>query len=211
MDRIVSDVRYAARAVFKNPRFTLVAVAALALGIGANAATFSVVSAVLLQPLPYPDASRLVRVCREFQGNPQCVTSIPKYMTWARAQAFDGITAYDFEGPGLNLSGGDRPEQIRGIHVSANYFRVFGAIPLMGRTFSAEEDRPGGPRLVVISQRLWQSRFAGDPQIVGKSIALNGDGYTVVGVLPTRFRSDPAADVYIPLQADPKGGNQRHF
>ncbi len=211
MDRIVSDVRYAARAVFKNPRFTLVAVAALALGIGANAATFSVVSAVLLQPLPYPEASRLVRVCREFQSNPQCVTSIPKYMTWARAQAFDAIAAYDFEAPGLNLSGGDRPEQIKGIHVSANYFRVFGAIPLIGRTFNAEEDRPGGPRVVVVSQRLWQSHFAGDPQIVGKSIALNGDSYTVVGVLPPRFRSDPAADVYIPLQADPNSTNQGHF
>jgi len=211
MDRIVSDVRYAARAVFKNPRFTLVAVAALALGIGANAATFSVVSAVLLQPLPYPDASRLVRVCREFQGNPQCVTSIPKYMTWARAQAFDAIAMYDFEAPALNLSGGDRPEQIKGIHVSTNYFRVFGAIPLVGRTFNAEEDRPGGPRVVVVSQRLWQSHFAGDPQIVGKSIALNGDAYVVIGVLPARFRSDPAADVYIPLQADPNSTNQGHF
>src|SRR3954466_3657177 len=211
MDRIVSDLRYAARAVFKNPRFTLVAVAALALGIGANAATFSVVSAVLLQPLPYPDASRLVRVCREFQGNPQCVTSIPKYMTWARAQAFDAIAMYDFEAPALNLSGGDRPEQIKGIHVSTNYFRVFGAIPLVGRTFNAEEDRPGGPRVVVVSQRLWQSHFAGDPQIVGKSIALNGDAYAVIGVLPARFRSDPAADVYIPLQADPNSTNQGHF
>src|SRR5262245_35821791 len=173
MDRLMSDVRYAARAVFKNPRFTLVAVAALALGIGANAATFSVVNAVLLQPLPYPDARRLVRVCREFQGNPQCITSIPKYVTWARAQAFDAIAAYDFAAPGLNLSGGDRPEQIKGIHVSANYFRVFGVTPLMGRTFNAEEDRPGGSRVVVISQRLWRSHFAGDPQIVGKSISLN--------------------------------------
>src|SRR4051794_9338987 len=155
MDRIVSDVRYAARAVFKNPRFTLVAVAALALGIGANVATFSVVNAVLLQPLPYPDAGRLVRVCREFQGNPQCMTSIPKYMTWARAQVFDATAAYDFAGPRLNLRGGDRPEQIKGIHVSAGYFRVFGATPVMGRTFNAQEDSPGGPRVVVVSQRLW--------------------------------------------------------
>src|SRR3982750_451906 len=158
MDRIVSDVRYAARAVFTNPRFTLVAVAALALGIGANAATFSVVSAVLLQPFPYPEASRLVRVCREFQSNPQCVTSIPKYMTWARAQAFDAIAAYDFEAPGLNLSGGDRPEQIKGIHVSEGYFRVFGAAPQAGRTFTAQEDAPGGPRVAVITHQLWTSR-----------------------------------------------------
>src|SRR5258705_7328175 len=99
MSRLLSDVRYAFRGVFKNPRFSLVAVGALALGIGANAAIFSVVNAVLLQPLPYPDASRLMRLCREFQGQPHCAESIPKYMAWSRAQAFDAIAAYDFAGP----------------------------------------------------------------------------------------------------------------
>ena len=137
MARLFSDLRYAVRAVFKNPRFSIVAVAALALGIGANAAIFSVVNAVLLQPLPYPDAERLVRLCREVQGQPGCAESIPKYLAWSRAQAFDAIAAYDFAGPGLNLGGGDRPEQIKGIHVSEGYFRVFGAAPEVGRTFSA--------------------------------------------------------------------------
>ena len=113
MGRLGSDCRYAVRSVFKNPRFSLVAVAALALGIGANAAIFSVVNGVLLQPLPYPDAGRLVRVCRDFKGTPQCASSIPKYMAWSRAQSFDAMAVYDFAGPGLNLSGGDRPEQVR--------------------------------------------------------------------------------------------------
>ena len=202
MTGFVSDLRYAFRAVFKNPRFSLVAVGALALGIGANAAIFSVVNAVLLQPLPYPDASRLVRLCREFQGQPQCAESIPKYTAWSRAQAFDAMAAYDFAGPGLNLSGGDRPEQIKGIHVSEGYFRVFGATAEAGRTFSAREDAPGGPRVAVIKHKLWTTRFASDAQMVGRPISLNGDAYTVIGILPARFRSEPPADVFIPLQAD---------
>jgi putative ABC transport system permease protein len=211
MTRLISDVRYACRAVFKNPRFSLVAVAALALGIGANAAIFSVVNAVLLQPLPYPESDRLVRLCRDFQGRPQCAESIPKYMTWSRAQAFDAIAAYDFEGPGLNLSGGDRPEQIKGIHVSEGYFRVFGARPEVGRTFNTREDSPGGPRVAVISRHLWASRFASDPQMIGRPISLNGDAYTVIGILPERFRSEPAADVFIPLQPDPNSTNHGHY
>jgi ABC-type antimicrobial peptide transport system permease subunit len=211
MTGFVSDLRYAFRAVFKNPRFSLVAVAALALGIGANAAIFSVVNAVLLQPLPYRDAGRLVRLCREFQGQPRCAESIPKYVAWSRAQAFDAIAAYDFAGPGLNLSGGDRPEQIKGIHVSEGYFRVFGAAPEIGRTFSIQEDTPGGPRVAVITHKLWASRFASDPQMVGRPVSLNGDAYTVIGILPPRFRSEPPADVFIPLQADPNSTNFGHY
>jgi predicted permease len=211
MTTLTSDLRYAIRVLFKNPRFSLVAIAALALGIGANAAIFSVVNGVLLQPLPYPDAGRLVRVCRDFKGDPQCAASIPKYMTWARAQSLDAIAAYDFAGPGLNLSGGDRPEQIRGIHVSADYFKVFGAATTVGRTFTAEEDRPGGPRVAVLSHQLWSTHFGKDRQIGGKPISLNGDVYTVVGVLTERFRSEPPADVYIPLQADPNSTNQGHY
>src|SRR3954449_1025755 len=169
MQGLAADLKYAFRAVFKNPRFSLVAVAALALGIGANAAIFSVVNAVLLQPLPYKNADRLVRLCREFQGRPQCAASIPKYETWSRAQAFEAIAAYDFAGPGLNLGGGDRPEQVKGIHVSEGYFRVFGTTPALGRTFSPQEDAPGGARVAVISHRLWATRFASDPQIIGRA------------------------------------------
>src|SRR5262249_44823866 len=115
----MSELRYACRAVFKNPRFTLVAVAALALGVGANTAIFSVVNAVLLQPLPYPDSGRLARLCREFPGqHPQCVVSIPKYMAWSQADVFDAVALYENEGPGMTL-GGERPEPVEAVHVSA--------------------------------------------------------------------------------------------
>jgi predicted permease len=207
---MLSELRYAFRAVFKNPRFTLVAIAALALGVGANTAIFSVVNAVLLEPLPYPDSGRLVRICRTFQGNdPACETSIPKYMAWSQADAFDAISVYEDEGPGMTL-GGEHSEPIDAVHVSAGYFRVFGATPAMGRVFSPAEDLPGGPRVAVISDHLWTSRFAGDPAVVGKPIALNGESYVVVGVLP-RFRSAVKADVFLPLQADPNTTNQGHY
>src|SRR5919206_3871985 len=133
-----SDVQYAFRNIAKKPLFYSLVVLTLALGIGANAAIFSVVNGVLLQPLPYPNPERLVRLCREFPQGMACAQSIPKFMMWRRAQSLDAIAAYDFAGPGLNLSGADRPEQVRGIHVSEGFFRVFGAVPAMGRTFSAD-------------------------------------------------------------------------
>jgi putative ABC transport system permease protein len=207
----MNAMKYALRSLVKNPRFTLIAIAALALGIGANAAIFSVVNTVLLQPLPYPDSARLVRVCREFPSGQQCAESIPKYLSAARAQSMDAMTAYDFEGPGLNLSDGGLPRQIKGIHVSASYFRVFGATPSIGRTFTNDEDRVGGPRVAVLSNGLWSTHFGADPAIAGRTILLNGDPYVVVGVLAARFRSEPAADVYIPLQADPNSTNQGHY
>jgi putative ABC transport system permease protein len=211
MGSLFADLRYAVRVVLKNPRFSFVAVAALALGIGANAAIFSVVNTVLLQPLPYPDPARMVRVCRDFQGNLQCASSIPKFTTWARAQTMDAMAAYDFAGPGLNLTGGDRPEQVKGIHVSAGYFKVFGVETQLGRTFTPEEDRPGGTRVAVLSNTLWTTHFGSDPQIAGRTISLNGDPYLVVGVLAKGFRPDPPADVFIPLQPDPNSTNQGHF
>jgi putative ABC transport system permease protein len=211
MPHLLSNFRYAFRLLIKNPGFTTVAVAALALGIGANAAIFSVVNGVLLQPLPYPEPERLMRLCRQFPNDDGCAISIPKFTTWRRAQSFDGMTAYDFAGPGLNLSGGDRPEQVRGIHASADYFRVFATSAAIGRTFTDDEDRPGGSHVAVLAHPLWSIRFGSDPLIVGKSIVLNSEPYTVVGVLPDRFRPDPKADVFIPLQADPNSANQGNF
>jgi len=207
---MLSELRYACLAVFKNPRFSLVAVAALALGIGANTAIFSVVNAVLLHPLPYPDSERLVRLCREFPGQQQCAVSIPKYMAWSRAGAFDAIALYEQEGPGMTL-GGDRAEPVDAVYVSSGYFRVFGAAPALGRSFTPQEDAPGGPRVAVISYRLWTSRFGGDAALVGQPITLNGDSYLVIGVLPKGFRSEARADVFIPLQADPNSTNQGNY
>lgn len=205
------DLRYACRGLVKNPRFSLVAVAALALGIGANAAIFSVVNAVLLQPLPYPDPDQLVRVCREFQTGPACSESIPKFMNASQATSLEAIAAYDYEAPAFNLTGGDRPEQIKGLHVSAGYFRLFESPLIVGRVFTAAEDRPGGPRVAVISHALWASRFGSDPAVVGRTIGLNGDQFVIVGVLSETYHPTPDADIFIPLQADPTSTNQGHY
>jgi putative ABC transport system permease protein len=207
----MSHLRQAVRVLIKNPRFSLVAIAALALGIGANAAIFSVVNNVLLRPLPYPDPDRLVSACRQYPTGRGCSISIPKYFAWKPATAFQAVAAYDFAGPGMNIGGGDRPEQVHGIHVSADYFNVFGTSPLLGRTFSTDEDRPGGPNVVILTHRLWSSHFGGDPQLVGRAVVINGDPHVVVGVLSARFQPSPDADLFLPLKADPASTNQGHF
>jgi predicted permease len=213
MGSFVSDLRHSIRLLIKTPGFSVIAIAALALGIGANTAIFSVVNSVLLQPLPYPEPDRIMRIQRVYKsGDISSSTSIPKFMAWRNNnQTFDGMAIYDFAGPGLNLGSGDRPEQVKGIHVSEEYFRVFGVTPAQGRTFLPQEDQPGGPRAALISHALWQNQFGSDPALVGKPIILGGDPYTVVGILPSGFRPDPPADVFIPMQADPNSTNQGHY
>jgi putative ABC transport system permease protein len=185
---------------------------ALALGIGANTAIFTVVNKVLLEPLAYPQPDRLVELeLSGPQGNTN-ITSIPKFNVWReQTQAFDAVAAYDGGGPGVNLTGGDQPEQLRGIRASADYFRVFGAPMEIGRAFTQEEDRPGGPKLVVLANGLWRSRYGSNPGIVGRTIELGGDPYLVIGVLGASFHSDPPADVILPLQADPNSTDQSHY
>jgi putative ABC transport system permease protein len=212
IENLAQDIRYAVRMLLRSPGFTVTAVAALALGIGANTAIFTVVNKVLLEPLSYPEPDRLVQLeLSSPQGNGN-VTSIPKFNIWReQTQVFEGVTAYDFGGPGVNLTGGDRPEQLHGIHVSADYFRVFRVPVAMGRAFTGEEDRPGGPKLVVLANSLWRSHFGSDPKIVGKTVELGGEPFVIVGVLGSTFHSDPRADIYIPLQADPNSSDQAHY
>jgi predicted permease len=213
MGSFLSDLRHSIRLLIKTPGFSVIAIAALALGIGANTAIFSVVNTVLLQPLPYPEPDRIMRIQRVYKsGDISPSTSIPKFMAWKNNnQTFDSMAIYDFAGPGLNLGSGDHPQQVKGIHVSEEYFRVFGVTPAQGRTFLAQEDQPGGPKAALVSSTLWQNRFGSDPSLVGKPIILGGDPYTVVGILPSNFRPDPPADVFIPLQADPNSTNQGHY
>src|SRR5207237_544672 len=132
MDWFRADLRTATRVLAKSPAFTLIAVSALALGIGANTAIFTVVNRVLLSPLPYPEPDRIMALGRSFKngGNGYSI-SIPKYMTWRDNHVFESMALYDFAGPGLNLGGGDRPEQVKGIHVSAGFFNVFGVKPAL--------------------------------------------------------------------------------
>ncbi len=212
LEILLQDVRYAGRMLRRSPGFAATAISALALGIGANTAIFTVVNTVLLQPLAYPEPDRLVQLeLSSPQGNGN-ITSIPKFIIWReQTQVFQDVAAYDLGGPGVNLTGGDRPEQLKGVHVSAEFFRLFGARVVAGRTFSAEEDRPGGPPLAVIAGGLWRRRFGSDLNLVGKSIDLGGEPFTVIGILDSTFTSDPPADIYLPLKADPNSTDQAHY
>ena len=211
MGELWNDVKHALHLFLKSPGFTIAAVAALALGIGANTAIFTVVNAVLLKPLNYPNADRIVQCeLTSPQGNFPGA-SIPKFQIWQQqTSVFQDVAAYDFAGPGFNITG-DRPELVHGIHVSEGYFRVFGAPVMLGRTFTPNEDAPNGGKLVVLSYGLWQRKFGGNPNVIGKSLPLGNEQYTILGVLARDFVSDPEADIYLPFQFEPNSTNQAHF
>ena len=205
------DSRYAIRTLLKNPAVTLIAVFALALGIGANTAIFTVVDRVLLRPLPYNDADRLVNVVRKFRTGTSPSMSIPKFAAIRQADLLDAVAVYDFMGPGMNLSAAGTPEQVRGVHVSEAYFHLFGVTPMIGRTFSPEEDRAGGPRVVVLTNGLWKRRFGSDASIIGRTISLNSEPFTVIGVMGPGFAGEPETDLFLAEQADLNSANQGHF
>ena len=212
MQTFFQDVRYALRQLRKAPGFTLVAVLTLAVGIGANTAIFSVVNAVLLKPLTYPDPDRIVQFLLTSPQGSGPVASATTFNIWReQSNVFENVSAYDFQGPGLNLTGGTYPEQVKGIHVTADYFRLFGAQTAMGRTFSDNEDRPHGAHVVVLSYGLWQRRYGGDPNIVGKTISLGDETYEVIGVLSRDFVTDPPPDLWLPFQFDPNSNDQAHY
>jgi predicted permease len=211
MSIFLSDLTYALRTLRSNTGFTAVAVAALALGIGANTAIFTVVDGVMLAPLPYPQADRLVRLGRKYPAGNGYSNSIPKYMVWRQNDVFESMTLYEQGGIGMNLGAGDHPEQAKASHVSKDYFRVFGVSPAIGRTFSDAEDLPHGAAAAVLSDRLWRNRLGADPQIIGRNILLNNQPYIVAGIMPKGFESNPPIDVWLPLQADPASTNQGHY
>ena len=187
------------------------AVLTLALGIGANTAIFSVVNAVLLKPLSYPDADRMVEFGTRSTVLANFLSNIPKFHAYKRqTSVFKEVAAYDNAGPGFNLTG-DRPEQVRGIHVTEGYFRLYGAPIALGRTFTEHEDLPHGGKVAVLSYGLWQRRFGGNPGIVGQSIQLGNEPYTVIGVVGQRFVSDPTADLWLPFQFEPASEDMNNF
>jgi predicted permease len=211
MSDLWSDVKHALHLFIKSPGFTIAAISALALGIGANTAIFTVVNAVLLKPLGYPDADRMVQILLTSPQGSGPGASIPKFQEWQKQTSiFKDVAAYDFAGPGFNITG-DRPELIHGIHVSEGYFRVFGAPVMLGRTFTRQEDSPNGGHVVVLSYGLWQRRFGGNPKAVGQALSLGGEPYTIIGVLGRDFATDPEADIWIPFQFEPNSINQGHF
>jgi putative ABC transport system permease protein len=197
------DIKHSLRIFFKNPGFTIAAVGALALGIGPNTAIFSVVNTVLLKPLTYPDADRMVDFPAQVSGLANSLHCIPEFHFFQRqTNILKEVVAYDNAGPGFNLTGG-RPEQVHGIHVTEGYFRVYGAPVILGRTFTPQEDLPNGGKVVVLGYGLWQRKFGGDQAIVGKSISLGNEPYTVVGVIGKDFVAEPQADLWLPFQFDP--------
>jgi putative ABC transport system permease protein len=200
----VADVRYAIRSLTKAPGFTLTALAALAFGIGANTAVFTVTKTVLIDRLPYPDSDRIVNIGRPGSDHN---TNMPRFAFLQQNNpGFEDLAAYQ-AGSTMNLSGGDRPEPVHVIAASRNYFKLFGAHPILGRTFTAAEDSPRGPHVLVISYELWQQRFGGRFSIAGESVTLGGAAYAIVGVLSPGFKPYPAADVWAPLQPDPNSTN----
>jgi putative ABC transport system permease protein len=212
METLWMDLKHAFRMLRQSPGFTVTAISALALGIGANTAIFSVIDTVLLKPLAFPEPDRIVTPMTSTPQGAFPGASVPKYNAWRRqTQVLEDVSAYDTGGPGLNLGGGDHPEQLKGIHVSYEFFHLFGAQAAIGRTFSAEEDRPRGGNVIVLSNGFWQRRFGSAPNVVGTALTLGGESYTVIGVLAPGFAFDPLPDLYMPFQADPNSINQGHF
>ena len=208
------DLKHSLRMFRQAPGFTLAALAALTLGIGANTAIFSVVNSVLLKPLPFPDPDRLVMFLNVGPGGSEFGRVGDEVQCLARADAGVRRTPPPIRFGVMNLTGGENPEQLPSARVTADFFRLFGAQTAVGRTFTADEDRPNGGRVVVLSHGFWQRRFGGDPQVVGRTLPLSGDSYVVIGVLAPSFNStqfDPFADVWTPFQMDPASTDQAHY
>src|SRR4029077_18332082 len=213
METLLQDVKHTLRIFRQSPGFTASAVAALTLGIGTNTAIFSVVNSVLLKPAPFPDPDRVgLFMTTSPQGSGQGA-SPAKFQHWReQSSAVQDVSA--FRTGVVNLTGSEFPEQLQSAQVSADYFRLFGATPIRGRTFTPQEDLPHGDKVVVLSHGFWSRRFAGDTKIIGKPIALGGDPYVVIGVIAPGFDfrdfgSPP--DVWVPFQLEPNPTDQGHY
>jgi putative ABC transport system permease protein len=219
MNSLWQDLRFGLRMLAKNPIFTLIAVVTLALGIGANTAIFSVVDAVLLRPLPYPEAHRLVFLWETMnsQGVPMSGSALPNYHGWRdQNQVFDGLGGFYYGDFNLSSSS-NAPELIQGSYITSNLFQVLGVAPAMGRWFVNEEEQFGKHRVVLLSYGLWQRRFAGDRNVIGRPINLAGESYTVVGVMPRGlpfFDNLPEVELWTPISFAPddsSGTRNNHF
>jgi predicted permease len=212
IDTLWRDLRFVIRSLARTPGFTIIAIVVIAVGIGVTTAVFSVVNAVLLKPLPYPDSEALVELLNTGPRGSFPGANVPKFNIWhQQTSIFQQVAGYDQGGAGLNLTGGDHPQQVQGIHVTADYFAMFGAPVIAGRTFTAAEDSPHGGHVVVLSYSLWKSRFGGNPKIVGTTIPLDGQPYLVVGVIGRNFVTDPPGDLWLPYQFDLNSRDMAHY
>jgi putative ABC transport system permease protein len=207
LESIWADLKYALRQLHKSPGFTCTVIVTLALGIGANTAVFSVMNAVLLRPLSFPQPDRIFQIEKIAAANSSYTASIPLFLEWRNHnRVFDHIAAYSVLPVGFNLAERERPERVPGLRVSADFFRVLGVAPAVGRNFAGDEDRTGSPHVVILGDSLWHRRYNSDPGIVGRSIKLDGEAYTVIGILPPGFQflatmpTSSAIEVWTPLQ-----------
>jgi predicted permease len=213
VERFVQDLKYSLRTLRQQRAFTFAAVTALALGIGATTAVFSVVDAILLRPFPYPDPGRIVMFMNTSPNGSGPGASPVKFAHYQRQSAVVQDAAA-FRNVTVNYTGGDVPEQVTSGNVSEAFFRLWGATTLLGRTFSPDEDRPNGPRVAVLSYGWWTRRFGSDPAIIGKTIVLSGDPYTVIGVVNRGFDASELIDqpdVWTAFQIDPNTTDGAHY
>src|SRR5262245_49043077 len=203
MKTLWQDMRYGLRMLINKPGFTLTAVITLALGIGATSTIFSFVNGILLRPLPYQDSERLVLVDETApkRGIASMGVSYSNFLDWREQnRVFTGVAAYG--GGGYTLTGSGDPEQLSGAGISYNTFEVLGLAPILGRTFTAEEDRPENDLVVILSHGLWERRFGAKPEIIGQKLTLNNRSRTVVGVMPPDFKFPDTSDLWVPLALD---------
>ncbi|HEY6413259.1 MAG TPA: ABC transporter permease [Edaphobacter sp.] len=212
IEDIGRDLRFAFRALAKTPGFTTIAILVIAVGIGVNTAVFSVINTVLLKPLTYPDPQSLVELRNTSPQGAFPGANVPKFNIWHQQTGiFQQVAGYDQGGAGLNLTGDDHPQQVQGIHVTSDYFPMFGAQMAVGRPFTSAEDSPNGGRVVVLSYGLWKTRFGGKPDIVGTTIQIDSQPYLVVGVVNRGFVTEPAGDLWLPYQFDLTSQDMAHY
>ncbi|MEN3333754.1 MAG: putative transport system permease protein [Blastocatellia bacterium] len=204
VETTLQDMRYALRMLRKSPGFTAVAGVTLALGIGASTAIFSAVNPILFEPLPYPQASRIMMISDHGADGSRIAVTFGTYRELVeRSRSFDAIAVMRLWQP--TMTGPAEPARLEGQRVSASYFRVLGVLPILGRDFQASDDQFRGPKVAILSDALWRRRFGSDSTIVGRQVKLDDDGYTVIGVMPSAFENvlAPAAELWTPLQYDP--------
>ena len=210
MQTLKQDFLYGVRMLAKKPLFSIVAILTLALGIGATTAIFSVVNAVLLRALPYHNGDQLITLSSNSPGGDRDGLSIPEVDDFkSRMQTLEDLAA--FQSQSVNVTGGDRPDRVRGAFVTANFFKVFNLNPIVGRTFVEGEDRPGAAKLAVVNEKMWRERLQGDPSLAAKKLILNGEPYEVIGVVTESFKNpvDPDVEVWMPVTHFPGNQGQR--
>src|SRR5580704_29518 len=202
LEHLGQDLRFALRQMRKSPGFTISAIATLALGLGATMAIFTVVDSVLWRPLAYPHPDWILEVSSMYEGGPdyRVIRAAQFRYLQERSHSFESLALNDPVPSSVNLSGGSEPEQVATAFVSADFFRVLGVAPAIGRAFTSEEDRPGGTCAVVLTDGLWRTRYQSDHSIIRKQIAINGESCNVVGVLPSEFRFHLNTKMFMPAR-----------